>query len=94
MSVPSTAILGLSATESEEEKMKKKGKKDIAMAMPPTPYKPDPKADRLYAAQGLADTMMRTHPKMKAMKNHITREVQKAAHRAMSGQAKKGRFGY
>jgi len=73
--------------------MKKKSKKDMAMATPPA-YKPDPKADRLYAAQGVADTMMRTHPKMKAMKNHITREVQKAAHRAMSGRAKKGTFGY
>lgn len=73
--------------------MKKKGGKKDAM---PTiaPYAPDHKAMRKSAAEHMARTMMDTHPKMAAMRNHITKEVQKAAHRAMSGKTRKGSFGY
>lgn len=71
------------------KKSKKNGQISLLM-----PYEPDHKAIRKSAAEHMARTMMDTHPKMNAMRNHITKEVQKAAHRAMSGRAKKGTFGY
>ena len=52
---------------------------------PPTP---DPKAMKRMAAEHVADTMMRVHPKMKRVRNHIVDEVEKAANRAMGGKGR------
>lgn len=73
--------------------MKKKRRNDSMGSGMPTPYTPDPKAMRRSAAEHMARTMMDTHPKMQSMRNHITRAVEQAAHRAMSEKTKRGRVG-
>ena len=63
-------------------------KKKRSAGGPPTLtiYEPDPKAMKRMAAEQVADTMMRVHPKMKRVRNHIVEEVEKAANRAMGGK--------
>lgn len=74
--------------------MKKRKKKNDTMAMPASPASWSPKKERRYSAESMADTMMRTHPKLKSMKNHIANAVEKAAHRAVTNRIQRGSFGY
>lgn len=74
--------------------MKKRSKKGMDGAAAPIAYKPNPKAERRSSAEYMADTMIRTHPKIKAMRNHIANAVEKAAHRAVANKASRGSFGY
>ena len=61
-------------------------KKKRTAGGPPTVYEPGPKTMKRMAAEHVADTMMRVHPKMKRVRNHIVDEVEKAANRAMGGK--------
>lgn len=48
-----------------------------------TPHMPSPKQRRKWAAESMAHTMMETDKGHKRMLDHISREVEKAAERAM-----------
>lgn len=43
---------------------------------------PSDRQQHRMAAESMADTVMRTHPKVKKIKNHITDEISRAARRA------------
>ena len=59
--------------------MAKRKKRNTDM---PMPYEPDPKAQRKWAAESLARTIVETMPGRKKMVDHITEEVMKAGERA------------
>ena len=53
-------------------------------SMQTTAPKPPSMREQLrWSAESMARTAMENHPKVKKMRDHITEEVSKAAHRAM-----------
>ncbi len=60
----------------------------------PAEYKPpSPKQQIKYAAEHVARTAVENHPKMKRMRDEITKAVESAVAKHLgSGEAKKGRF--
>ena len=53
-------------------------------SMQPTAPKPPPMREQLHwSAESMARTAVENHPKVKKMRDHITEEVSKAAHRAI-----------
>ncbi len=73
---------------------KKKSSGGGCAPMPGGVYKPpSPRQQIKYAAEGVARTAVENHPKLKKMRDEITRAVESAVHKHMgAGGAKKGRF--
>lgn len=74
--------------------MAKKKKSSGGEGCSPISYKPpSPKQQIKFAAEHVARTAVENHPKMKKMRDEITRAVESAVSKHLgSGTAKKGRF--
>jgi len=68
-------------------KKKTKSRSDMGGCMPSMP---SPKQQIKYAAENVARTAVENHPKMKRMRDEITRAVEGAVRKHLGGGAKKG----
>lgn len=74
--------------------MKKKKSSGGGMGMPMEYKPPSPKQQIKYAAEHVARTAVENHPKLKKMRDEITRAVEGAVQKHMGGtKMKKGYLG-
>ena len=72
----------------------KKKKEATGMTMgPATPWKPPTPKERIrMSTEDLARTVVENHPRMKRIRDSISRAVQGAVRKALPGAVKKGSF--